>query len=404
MTKVSIIGQGYVGLTISLFAGDKFDVTGFDMNHKIVDQLNLGNSHIEGVDSTELKSLIKKNHYRATTNGADIANSDIVVIAVPTPLTADRKPDLSFIESACKTIGEHLTKPALIINESTSYPGTLRKFIKPAIERYSSAALNHMYAISPERVDPGRTDFNQRNTPRLFAGLTSEATNLTRDFYSEFCDHLVEVSSPEVAEAAKLFENTFRQVNIALVNEFAQIAEKFGISANEVISAAATKPFGFMKFTPGLGVGGHCIPIDPIYLAQKAKSVGATAAFIDQANKVNEQMPLFILKRIKSLLDDNLKDKKICIIGLSYKADVTDLRQSPSLVLWQELEKQGVKVAFHDEIVKVYEGIESSSLIVNAYDLSVVAIRHSNLNIDSLKKSASIIFDCTGSIEGCHRL
>jgi UDP-N-acetyl-D-glucosamine dehydrogenase len=212
------------------------------------------------------------------------------------------------------------------------------------------------------------------------------------------------VSSPEVAEAAKLFENTFRQVNIALVNELAQISQKLNISANEVIAAASTKPFGFMPFNPGLGVGGHCIPIDPIYLAQKAKSVGATAAFIDQANKVNAQMPLYILERIKSLLDGNLKGKKVCIVGLSYKADVSDLRQSPSLVLWQELEKQGVKVAFHDEIVKVYEGIESSSLTVNTYDLSVVAIRHSNLDIDSLKKSAPIIFDCTGSIEGCNRL
>jgi UDP-N-acetyl-D-glucosamine dehydrogenase len=207
-----------------------------------------------------------------------------------------------------------------------------------------------------------------------------------------------------VAEAAKLFENTFRQVNIALVNELAQISQKLNISANEVIAAASTKPFGFMPFNPGLGVGGHCIPIDPIYLAQKAKSVGATAAFIDQANKVNAQMPLYILERIKFLLDDDLKGKKICIIGLSYKADLSDLRQSPSLVLWQELEKQGVKVSFHDEIVKIYEGVESSLLTVSTYDLSVVAIRHSNLDIDNLKKSAPIIFDCTGSIEGCYRL
>ena len=402
--KITIIGQGYVGLTISAFAGEHHEVVGFDMNPSVVERLNKGTSHIEGVDSLSIAKLIAKGKYRATTNPADIKSSDIVVIAVPTPLDANRKPDLTYINSACKVIGENLAGPALIINESTSYPGTIRNYIKPAIEKYSKAKLAHEYAISPERVDPGRVEWNQKNTPRLFAGLTPEATRRTREFYASFCDNLVEVSSPEIAEAAKLFENTFRQVNIALVNELAQISEKLNISANEVIAAATTKPFGFMPFSPGLGVGGHCIPIDPIYLAQKARSVGATAAFIDQASKVNQQMPLYVLGRVKSLLNNELGGKKICIIGLSYKADVSDLRESPSLVLWKELEKQGAKVSFHDEIVKVYEGVESSSLSANAYDLSVVAIRHSDLDVDSLKKSAPIIFDCTGSIEGCHRL
>jgi UDP-N-acetyl-D-glucosamine dehydrogenase len=289
-----------------------------------------------------------------------------------------------------------------VINESTSYPGTLREIVITQISKSNKA--NFLYAAAPERIDPANTKWSIKNTPRVIAGVDGASTNAALKFYRSICDQVEVVSSPEVAEAAKLFENTFRQVNIALVNELAQISQKLNISANEVIAAASTKPFGFMPFNPGLGVGGHCIPIDPIYLAQKAKSVGATAAFIDEANKVNEQMPLFILKRIKSLLDDDLKDKKICIIGLSYKSDVSDLRQSPSLLLWQELEKQGAKVAFHDEIVKVYGGTESSSLTVNAYDLSVVAVRHSNLNIDRLKKSSPIIFDCTGSIEGCYRL
>jgi UDP-N-acetyl-D-glucosamine dehydrogenase len=220
--KVSIVGQGYVGLTISAFAARHYQVVGFDLNAKIVSELNKGISHIEGVDSKDIKDAIYAGNYKATTNAGDIAGSQIVVIAVPTPLDGERKPDLTYIDSACKVIAENLTGPALIINESTSFPGTIRNFIKPAIEKYSKQKFDHQYAISPERVDPGREDFNQKNTPRLYAGLTPEATKRTRDFYSTFCDNLVEVSSPEVAEAAKLFENTFRQVNIALVNELIQ--------------------------------------------------------------------------------------------------------------------------------------------------------------------------------------
>ena len=204
--KVSIIGQGYVGLTISAFAGAFFEVVGFDNNQKIVNQLNLGISHIEGVESSILQKWIKAGRYRATTRGSDISDVDLVVIAVPTPLTKDRQPDLTYIESACKTVGENILKPVLIINESTSFPGTLRNFIKPTVEKYSKTSLEHLYAISPERVDPGRGDYNQKNTPRLYAGLTEEASEKTREFYSRFCDELVEVSSPEVAEAAKLFE------------------------------------------------------------------------------------------------------------------------------------------------------------------------------------------------------
>jgi UDP-N-acetyl-D-glucosamine dehydrogenase len=254
--KVAIIGQGYVGLTISAFAGEFFKVVGFDNNSKIVEQLNKGISHIEGIEGSTMQKLIKAGQYYATSRGSDIADADLVVIAVPTPLTTERKPDLGFIDAACKTIGENIKKPVLIINESTSFPGTLRNYIKPAIEKYSNGQVEHFYAISPERVDPGRGDYNQKNTPRLYAGLTLESSKMTRDFYSKFCDNLVEVSSPEVAEAAKLFENTFRQVNIALVNEFAQIAHSLGISVYETLDAANTKPYGFMKFTPSAGVGG----------------------------------------------------------------------------------------------------------------------------------------------------
>ncbi len=272
--KIGIIGQGYVGLTISIFAGQHFEVIGFDNNPNTVARLNQGISHIEGVESRDLNTLVKNGSYQATSRPEALSEVDVIVIAVPTPLTPERQPDLGFIDAACKTIGENLKHPILVINESTSFPGTLRNYIKPAIEKYSVTKVEHQYAISPERVDPGRGDFNQKNTPRLFAGLTPEASAKTRLFYSKFCDKLVEVSSPEVAEAAKLFENTFRQVNIALVNEFAQIAHSLGISVYETLDAANTKPYGFMKFTPSAGVGGHCIPVDPTYLAAVAEEHG----------------------------------------------------------------------------------------------------------------------------------
>ena len=307
-----------MGLTISAFAGERHQVVGFDKNAAVVERLNQGISHIEGVDSAVLKDLLSKGNFKASSVGGDIKGSDIVVIAVPTPLDSNRKPDLSYIDSACKIIGENLDSPALIINESTSYPGTLRNYIKPAIEKYSKAKLAHEYAISPERVDPGRVEWNQKNTPRLFAGLTPEATRRTREFYATFCDNLVEVSSPEVAEAAKLFENTFRQVNIALVNELAQISHALGIDVRETLDAANTKPYGFMKFTPSAGVGGHCIPVDPSYLAHLALENGVRATFIERANKVNLEMPTYIAKRVAS---DNVGSLKGCLLYTSDAAD-----------------------------------------------------------------------------------
>ena len=386
--KIAIIGQGYVGHTLAIAASKAgHSVIGFDTNIKVISAINGKNSD--------------KSNYHATNNEFDIQDQDTYIIAVPTPLDERNQPDLSFLKNACKLIARFASNGVLVVNESTSYPGTLREIVIPAIQNANNKFL---FAAAPERIDPANIEWGIKNTPRVIAGIDEASTKAAFEFYKSICDQVEVVSSPEVAEAAKLFENTFRQVNIALVNEFAQISQKLNISASEVIAAASTKPFGFMPFNPGLGVGGHCIPIDPIYLAQKAKSLGATAAFIDQANKVNEQMPLYILNRIKSLLNNDLKGKKICIVGLSYKADVADLRQSPSLVLRKELKKQGAEVSFHDDIVKVYESETSSPLDVNTYDLSVVAVRHSILEVNSLKKSSPIIFDCTGSIEGCHRL
>ena len=400
--KVSIIGQGYVGLTISIFAAPIYKVVGFDLNVKIVAQLNKGISHIEGVDSKDIKDAIYAGSYKATADAADIAGSDIVVIAVPTPLDVNRKPDLTYIESACRVIAENLNGPALIINESTSFPGTIRDYIKPTIEKYSKQKFEHMYAISPERVDPGRQDFNQKNTPRLYAGLTPEATAKTREFYSSFCDNLVEVSSPEVAEAAKLFENTFRQVNIALVNELAQISHALGIDVRETLDAAGTKPYGFMKFQPSAGVGGHCIPVDPSYLADVAEKAGVEATFIKRANEVNLDMPKYIAGRIAKDNGGSLKGKKVLVVGVAYKPNVADTRETPAELLIDALEELGAVVSWNDPVVGNWHGKESAGL--NGAEIAVVVTKHDVVSVEDVLKSAPYVFDTTGKVKGAIQL
>jgi UDP-N-acetyl-D-glucosamine dehydrogenase len=400
--KIAIIGQGYVGLTISIFAAQNFQVVGFDKNEAVVDRLNRGVSHIEGVTSSQLENMIKAGNYIASSKESDIADAEIVVIAVPTPLTTDRQPDLAFIDAACRTIGENITRPILVINESTSFPGTLRNFIKPAIEKYSMSKVEHLYAISPERVDPGRSDFNQKNTPRLFAGLTPEASTRTREFYSKFCDQLVEVSSPEVAEAAKLFENTFRQVNIALVNEFAQIAHSMGISVYETLDAANTKPYGFMKFTPSAGVGGHCIPVDPTYLAAVAEEHGAPATFIRRANEVNLEMSKYVVDRVQMDSGGSLDGKSVLVVGVAYKPNVADVRETAAELVIQHLRSRGAVVSWHDDVVETWKG-ESSAPLAGA-DITVVVTMHDSVKAADVVASAPYVFDTTGKLNGVQGL
>ena len=400
--KVSIIGQGYVGLTISVFAADHHNVVGFDKNQGVVDALNAGKSHIEGVESADLARHIASGRYKATTDASEIADSEVVVIAVPTPLTKDRKPDLAFVEAACKTIGENLKTPALIINESTSFPGTVRNLIKPLVEKYSGGSVDHLYAVSPERVDPGRTDWNQKNTPRLYAGLTPEASAGVRDFYATFCDNLVEVSSPEVAESAKLFENTFRQVNIALVNEFAQIAHALGISVYETLDAAATKPYGFMKFMPSAGVGGHCIPVDPSYLADTAARVGVPATFIERANEVNLEMAKYVVDRVAADNGGSLKGKSVQVVGVAYKPNVADVRETPAELVIEELKKAGASVTWSDDLVSSWMGKPSTPL--GGADIAVVVTLHAVTDAAAVLKSAPYVFDTTGRVKGANSL
>ena len=398
MSKVFIIGQGYVGLTVAKFAARKYTVIGFDSNEKLVDQLNAGKSHIEGISDENISTLRSKGAYTASANAADLADCQIVVIAVPTPLKQDRTPDLRHIESACKTIAQFATGRLLIINESTSYPGTVRNLIKPLIESLSKEPFEHLYAISPERVDPGRTDWDQSNTPRLYSGLTKEAADKTREFYSTFCNSLVEVSSPEVAEAAKLFENSFRQVNIALVNELAQISHALGISVRETLDAADTKPYGFMKFSPSAGVGGHCIPVDPSYLAHVAKGLGVPATFIERANLVNLEMPNYIIARVVKDNGGSIKGKKVQVVGVSYKSNIADTRETPAEIMIESLKAAGAIVSWHDPLVKTWNGTESAPL--GGSDIAIVVTKHDLLLEDAIKASAPYVFDTTGKISG----
>jgi UDP-N-acetyl-D-glucosamine dehydrogenase len=376
--KIAIIGLGYVGRSIAQAAiGAGHSVIGFDSNSDVI-----SSSSISG-------------DFKGTTDAALLGGAEVVVIAVPTPLDGARKPDLSAVHAACKTIIEHVKNPVLIINESTSYPGTLRNEIAAVIEKASG--LGHMYASSPERVDPGNQKWTQKNTPRLLAGLTPEATALARKFYSSFCDEIIEVSTPEVAEAAKLFENTFRQVNIALVNEFAQISDALDIPTREVLDAAATKPFGFMSFQPGPGVGGHCIPVDPSYLAYVAENVGVPAEFIKRANQVNLGMPAYVVSRVAKDVG-TLKGKKVVVVGISYKANVSDTREAPAALVIDELKKQGAEVSWHDPVVGTWNGQKSSEL--EGFDVAIVVTKHDVVSESAIKASAAYVFDCTGSIKG----
>ena len=391
--RVAIIGQGYVGLTIAVgAAGAGHSVVGFDVNDGLVAALNAGTSHIEGISDKELASFIGSGAYKASTAPAVIDGCDVIVIAVPTPLDDARNPDLSYVHAAADLIAKFVKTPALIINESTSYPGTLRHEIAARIN-----GVEHLYASSPERVDPGNTQWGTKNTPRLIGGLTPAAVAKARDFYSTFCDTIIEVSSPEVAEAAKIFENTFRQVNIALVNEFAQIADALGISGREVLDAAATKPYGFMEFNPGPGVGGHCIPVDPSYLAHVANQVGVPATFIKRANEVNLAMPAYVVKRVVAGSGGSIKGKTVVVVGVSYKSNVADTRETPAAAVIDLLRQEGATVTWQDDLVGSWRG--ESSAAIDGADIAVLVTRHDGLDLAALK-GCGYLFDCTGSIAG----
>ena len=380
--RVAIIGQGYVGLTISVGAlSAGHDVVGIDHSAQVVASLNAGKSHIEGISDTEIAAGINSGKFAASSNYELVRGADLVVIAVPTPLDESGKPDLSLLESAAKSLGAVLDAPTLVVNESTSHPGTLREVIKPLVD--GASTLKHRYAISPERVDPGNKKFGTRNTPRIVGGLDDVARDEAIDFYRSFCDQVVPVSSAEVAEAAKLFENTFRFINIGLVNEFAQIMTAMGIPVDEVLKAAATKPYGFMPFHPNVGIGGHCIPVDPLYLQARAKEFGLNSKYIAISEEINHEMPKFVVSRLNEQVG-GLKSKKVLVIGVSYKADIADTRETPATPFIQFLKEAGATVSWHDPIVGMWND-EKSSAVEGDYDVAVVLVAHSHVNLDGWK-------------------
>ncbi len=371
--RAAIIGQGYVGKALGVAAH------------------NAGHS-VAGVeiDSARRDSLFNEVGYLISGDFAVVADCEVVVIAVPTPLNEKREPDLSYLESACKSIKPYLKPGTLVVNESTSFPGTLRNVIAPIL------GSEYLYASAPERIDPANEKWGIENTPRLIAGMSPEATARALDFYRSFCEEVYEVSSPEVAEAAKLFENTFRQVNIALVNEFAQIANVLGISTHETLAAAATKPYGFMPFVPSIGVGGHCIPVDPSYLSYAAENAGVEAAFINLANKVNVSMPEYIAARIVDLLGGSVAGKRIQVAGIAYKADVSDTRGSPALALISALRGLGADVLWHDSVVGSWNGESSAAL--TSVDLGVIATAHTGVDYMAWKNGNTMVIDVSTGV------
>ena len=394
--RITVVGQGYVGLPISVCAAEAgHTVFGFDIDQEKISKLKLGITDSPEVSIDRLLDLQLKNNIKFSSSINDGSGSSIFIIAVPTPLNSKQKPDLSFLTSACELIAQVVGPSSLIINESTSYIGTLRDLIKPIIDKLSGL-LDLNYAVAPERIDPGNKVWNIKNTPRNVAGLTTVATQQTADFYTSFCDSVNVVSSPEVAECAKLFENTFRQVNIALVNELSEVANKLNFSTHEAIMAAATKPFGFMPFYPSVGVGGHCIPVDPSYLSYSAEMAGIDAKFIKLANQVNSAMPKIIKERIKEYLGGDLRGKKVQIAGISYKPDISDLRESPALDLIKELETSGAIVSWHDPFVEEYDG-RMSVLLSNNIDLGLIITPHSQIDFSIWKKANVKVLDLSAN-------
>lgn len=380
--KVAIIGQGYVGLNATLGALKAgHTVVGIDTNEKVVLSLNNGISHVEGIASSSLSSAVASGNFYSSSSFDEVKGAEVVILAVPTPLTGSGEPDLSFLEDATSAIAPFLDTNSLIINESTSFVGTLTNLIASRIKRINPLVTD--FAVSPERVDPGNSIYGLINTPRLVGGTSRRASDRAVAFYSTFCKSVVLVSSPEVAEAAKLLENTFRFVNIGFINEFTKILNSMGVSASEVISSASTKPYGFMPFLPNVGVGGHCIPVDPFYFQRNAQEIGLCSDYIKLAQKVNEDMPRYSIERLESIYG-NLHGARVLVIGVSYKPDIADTRESPAKNVFEQLRDRGADVSWHDPLVSSYLNIPASSPS-ETYDLGLVLVKHKCLNLSKWK-------------------
>jgi len=382
--KVTVVGQGYVGLPLATASSEAgFMVFGLDNNEEKIALLKSGKSIIEDLSDILIKKCIDSKLYIPTTDQSIISDSEVILICVPTPLSNEHKPDLTALTNAATTIGKNLMPGALVIVESTIEPGTCRNILLPILLKESGLKLGEFdLAYSPERIDPTNKKWGIRNTPKLVAGLTSNAANRAKEFYGKFINSITICSSLEIAETAKLLENSFRLVNISFINELAIFCQKIGIDISEVISAAATKPYGFMPFYPSVGVGGHCIPVDPIYLANAAKAVGAPSRFIELADQINQEMPGYFVGRAEEKLG-GLTDKRVLVVGVSYKPNVADVRESPVEALITGLNQKGAQVSWHDDLVKAWNG-EKSVTLSSDFDLAIIATPHDYLDLTKL--------------------
>jgi UDP-N-acetyl-D-glucosamine dehydrogenase len=398
---LAIVGQGYVGLPLAMAAVDAgWAVIGIDNFEARVAQINSGSSPIEDVPDAKLQAAITIGGYKATTDFSAVAHASVITICVPTPLDDKRKPDLALLRSAATGIAPFVSNRTLVVSESTSYPGTLRDVIIPTVDSLKPKESTIVYyASAPERVDPGNAHWNQKNTPRLVGGINLESQAKALAFYESICDAVVSVSTPEIAEAAKLLENTFRLVNIALVNEFTQLCSANGINVHEVIDAASSKPYGFMPFRPGVGVGGHCIPVDPLYLTWWARQNGRTAEFVESADSINHAMPKYVAQRALAMIDESITNPKVLILGVAYKPGVGDVRETPVSELRDHLRSSGAEVAWHDPLVPAWEGSKPVDLGWEC-DVAILATKQPGMDIAQLIAKGVQILDCTNSTKG----
>ena len=404
---VAIVGAGYVGLPLAqTFADAGKRVLLVDALPEIVDGINAGRSHIEDVSSETLDAHVSTGRITATLDYEQLRQAEAILIALPTPLTKQREPDLGYVERASRSIAANLQPGQIVVLESTTYPGTTREIVQPILEQGSGleAGKDFHLAMSPERVDPGRTDWTTKTTPKIVGGVTPACTAAAAAVYRSAVDTVHEVSAPESAELTKLLENIYRSVNIALVNELAQLCDRMDIDVWEVIDAAATKPFGFQSFQPGPGLGGHCIPLDPYYLSLKAREYDFSARFIELAGEVNNNMPYFCRSVISQALNHGLRKSvsgsRILISGVAYKADIGDVRETPAEKLVQLLRTAGAEVAYHDPHVPEFEGMTSAPLEPEAYDCVAIVTAHSCIDYADLVRRANVVVDFRNATRG----
>jgi UDP-N-acetyl-D-glucosamine dehydrogenase len=409
MTTVGVIGLGYVGLPLAVaFAQEGCDVIAVDVDARKVEAIEAGDSYVEDVSSEELKALAGR--ISATTRYAPLAQADAVLVCVPTPLTRNREPDLGPLLDATRGLAEVLRADQLVVLESTTYPGTTRERMAPLLEESGLAAGRDFHlAFSPERVDPGRTDFTLRNTPKVLGGLTEACAARAEALYELVCDEVVRVSSPEAAELTKLLENIFRSVNIALVNELAMLTDRMGIDVWEVVEAAATKPYGFMRFEPGPGMGGHCLPVDPFYLSWRAREFDMATEFIELAGKINQQMPYHCVAKAQRALNDrglSVKGARIAVLGVSYKPGVGDVRESPALKIISLLQELGAQVLYHDpHVASLAEFSLTSTPLEQALaeaDLALIVTAHPGVDYELIARRARLVVDLRGVTSDAH--